>query len=297
MRNDEWRLESAVSRTFESNSTVLSYHRCNAWLVTSLVIVGFLTFTLVIMVVNQSPSVRSGSALLIMEQHAGDNSTNGGQAPLANPKEVSLPELAVTTLSKILESVVLAVDQITDQPISTGTGLTVIRGAGPSSGDLGVVCGVRPPHKRWMLEYRVADSATYAQLLSQFGIAIGVVPRTVHAIWKVADPGGEGRVIESSRQQENKRNASCFGHRHVSLRRWDTESAPRPGVDTEECLIVQFSPVRIVELLKQLATTFAANAGRSLDEIRTTVFELTGGESGFGVAVTDQRCQPAMTSR
>ncbi|HMP80134.1 MAG TPA: hypothetical protein PKD54_11830 [Pirellulaceae bacterium] len=270
---------------------VSKYDRWNAWLVTAILLSSFLTGVFALAVWQGRPTVKYFLSPLVIENPEVDARQTGVIDPLSDCIEPEVPFTDINRISEYLQSVVEAADREASQGDQEpgGFGLIGIQ-PGPAEREDPETRG-RP--RRWNIQYQVPDRQAYGELLSHFGLEIGVVHTKNNTIWRVADPGNQAAVTISSRQQENEPRSFYFAHTDKKTHRWDEQMVHRAGVSVEDCLLVQFISREFEEQLAQLEAEFTQAQGRSIDQVRMTVFGLSASHEGFSLTIVEQRYHAA----
>ena len=267
-------------------TTVSAYDIVNAFLVSSIIVIGILVtilfmIWLTMIMSNRNPPQRQ----ILIETSFGDEKPEGFEDDIFEPgveefPEVEVPQLAdaIEALTDAVSSVEAAIEARDGDAAEMGKGKGFgSREGGPGSGNFRGV----PEHKRWKIEYDTPDQQTYATQLSFFDIDIGVISKRSNDITRLADPGGSAQVIQTQRGTEGK--SLYFVHEKMQLRRWDEFMAKQNGIafDRNDQFTVQFYPEPTRGLLRQVEAQYLQEKGIQLIDVLKTKFKVVPEGSGF----------------
>jgi hypothetical protein len=275
-------------------TTVSSFDAVNAFLISSLVVVGTLVSILFLIWLTMLLNERNqNQTSFVPDASFGNEKPEGFADDVFEPGVEEFPEVETPQLADALEALTDAVSSVRasieardgDSALMGKGGGFGSREGGPGSGNLRGV----PEHKRWKIEYDTPNINEYAQQLSFFDIEIGVISNANNDVFRIRDVGNAAEVVSSSRQAENK--TLFFVHEKQRLRRWDESLARRNGVDIQEKFTVQFYPDSTRQLLRQVEGQYLQQQGRELAEVRRTRFKVVPDGNGFRFQVTSVEYQ------
>ena len=157
-------------------TSVSSYDMLSAFLVSAIMLVGFLAGLLfcvwLTMIIDFS--AKAPIALVQYEEPFGDEKPEGFEDDILEPGVEEFPEVEVPQLKDALEAVTDAVSSVKAAlEARDGDAAQMGRGAGLGSRDGGPGTGggdVIPEHKRWKIEYSAQNIAEYSSQLRNFNI-------------------------------------------------------------------------------------------------------------------------------
>lgn len=254
-----------------------SYDQINAFLISGLVLFGFLFSVLFLIWLTTIVdfSRRTEGPIVTAVDEPGNEKPKGEADDMDDPGVEEFPEVETPQLANALEAVTNAVSSVQGAlEKRSGTASQMGRGAGFGSRDGGPGRGGNgiPEYKRWIINFSSADVATYANQLSYFNIDIGVVANIKQDITRLADPGGAKRVIRSNREAEKKN--LYFIHKKQRFRIWDSGIAKQAGISTDEAITVQFYPEATRQKLRVSEANALRAAGKTLVEVKNTYFKV-----------------------
>ena len=143
----------------------------------------------------------------------------------------------------------------------------------------------RPPQippgggkSHWSFDVQADTLTAYRELLDELDIEIGVVARSGERIVRLAEfASGKLRIQESSRANENRRNAyRAFAEKSGGMRKvWDRRLVRESGIGMNDYLICQFYSERLLERLQVLEAEALAASGREREELSLTRFRIS----------------------
>jgi len=156
------------------------------------------------------------------------------------------------------------------------------RGRGPGGeGDADIV----PFGQRIEIRYNTASPEEYAKQLDFFGIELAALgggnPQVEYAR---AFSNGATQVRRDSGEKENR--VYLTWRPGSQLEDMDRQLLARGGIDTAGRVVVQFLPLEIEQLLKQLEHDYAK--GRPVEQVRKTVYQVKPVGRLFQFEVIDQ---------
>lgn len=205
----------------------------------------------------------------------------GSDEEIVEPGVQEFPEIATPQLAPALLAVTEAVSTV-KASTHKRTGKDSKTGFGIGLGHRDIIdktLDEAPAHKRWTIGFQSKDLTTYADQLSYFNIDIGVVHTTQNTIWRIKDPGGKIKVIQSNRHKENK--TLRFQQTKRRMRLWDQQLCKQADVDTDAAVLCQFYPDSTKALLAQVEAEAIAKGGRKLKEVKKTNFKIIPDGDGF----------------
>lgn len=274
---------------FRIETKVSSYDAVNAFLISSIVVVGTLVSILFMIwlttIWNQNTEKKT---IIILDPSFGNEKPEGFADDVHEPGVEEFPEVETPQLADALEALTDAVSSVRankeardgDSALMGKGGGFGSREGGPGNGNFKGV----PEHKRWKIEYNTPDINIYADQLSFFGIDIGVISNLSNDVVRLRDPGGAGQVITTTRESENK--SLFFIHEKVQLRRWDERLTRDRSIDLSEKFTVQFYAESTRVILRQVEAQHLANEDRVLADVRKTRFKIVESGSGFNFVVS-----------
>lgn len=279
-------MKTKTDNEIQVETTVSAYDVVNAFLVSSIVVIGTLVTVLFLiwltMLMNKRQVIKP---TVMIETSFGDEKPEGFEDDIYEPgveefPEVEVPQLAdaIEALTEAVSSVEAAIEARDGDAAEMGKGKGFgSREGGPGSGNFRGV----PEHKRWKIEYSSPDQQTYATQLSFFDIDIGVISKTNNDIVRLADPGNAPRAIQTDRNAEKK--AFYFVHEKLQLRRWDEFLVKQNGVpfNRSDHFTVQFYPETTRGLLRQIEAQYLAEKGIQLVDVLRTRFKVVPDGAGF----------------
>ena len=268
-------------------TTVSAYDIVNAFLISSIVVVGTLvTILFMIWLTMLMNNRKAPKPVVLIETTFGDEKPEGFEDDIFEPGVEEFPEVEVPQLADALESLTEAVSSV-EAAIEARDGDAAEMGKGKGFGSReggpgnGTSRGV-PEHKRWKIEYAAPDQQTYAMQLSFFDIDIGVISKTNNDIVRLTDPGNAPRAIQTARSAEGK--SLYFVHEKLQLRRWDEYFVKKNGVpfSKSDQFTVQFYPDATRSLLRQIEAQYLAEKGIQLSDVLKTRFKVIDeGDSSY----------------
>ncbi len=285
---------SEVTKKFVKVETkVSSYDVVNAFLVSSIVVVGTIVSILFMiwltMIWNQRPEPRT---IAVVDASFGNEKPEGFADDIFEPGVEEFPDVETPQLADALEAITDAVSSIqAHTEARDGDALEMGKGGGFGSreGGPGGSGGGVPEHLRWKIEYNTPDIDEYAQQLSFFNIDIGVVSNLSNEVVVLRDPGNAKQVVRSNREAENK--TLFFVHEKRQLRRWDERMARDKNIELEDRFTVQFYPEQTRAILRQVEDQYLQKEGRNLADVRRTRFKISQDGGGFAFKVTSVEYQ------
>ena len=267
-------------------TTVSAYDVVNAFLISSIVVIGTLVTILFMIWLNMIMSNRQVQQQnVLIETTIGDEKPEGFEDDLFEPGVEEFPEVDIPQLADAIEALTESVSSVEANleardgdaaEMGKGKGFGSREG-GPGTGNFRGV----PEHKRWKIEYDTPDQQSYASQLSFFNIDIGVISKTSNDIVRLADPGNSARRIQTQRSEERK--SLYFVHEKLQLRRWDEFIVKKNGIpfSKNDQFTVQFYPEATRGLLRQVEAQHLAQKGLQLTDVLRTVFKVVPANSGY----------------
>lgn len=266
-----------------------SYDAVNAFLISSILIVGTLVAVLFMIWLTMLMNDRNrDSTVFIPDPSFGNEKPEGFADDIFEPGVEEFPEVETPQLADAIEAISDAVSTVQANleardgdaaEMGKGRGFGSREG-GPGTGNFRGV----PEHERWKIEYDTANITEYASQLSFFNIDIGVISKTSNDLVRIADPGNSPQLIQSNRETENK--SLYFIHEKQRLRRWDESLARKNGVDLDNRFTVQFYPESTRAILRQVEGQYLAQEGKVLGQVRRTRFKVVEGANGYQFQIT-----------
>ncbi len=273
-----------------------SYDRLSALLVALVVVIGFLVFIMFMIWLTMVVDFRSRVQPPMMEHMAGnDNRPEGVADDWQEPGVEEFPEIEKPQLADALEAVTDAVSTVKAQlekidgnaPLmGRGPGLGDRRSKGPGTGNANII----PESKRWKIEYAAGTMIEYMTILDSFGVTMGAVSQLSNQIHYVDDLlSTSPRFIVGDRENEKR---LYFMNTRNRLRRWDTNKVVQSGIDSRNKLVVQFYEEPVRATLRQLEQAVYVREGRSLSEVKQTIFRVRPAGSGYEFYVENITYRP-----
>jgi hypothetical protein len=266
-----------------------AYDKLNASLISSIMLFGFLFSVLfLIWLTTVFDFSRRAAGPVVVANEPGDTKPKGVADDVLEPGVEEFPEVEVPQLANALEAVTDAVSSVrASLEKRSGDAAVMGRGAGYGSREGGSGTGGDgiPEHKRWIINYEAEDIDSYARQLSFFDIDIGVIHQTRNDIWRVHDVGGAASVIQTDREKEKL--TLRFSHKKERMKRWDEELSRRNGVDLSNTITNQFYPESTRQKIRIAEAAALQSAGRQLNQVRNTIFQVEPGGDGYVFTVVD----------
>lgn len=172
----------------------------------------------------------------------------------------------------------------------SGSGLGDSRMAGPGGeGDADAV----PEWERLEARFSSKTMEEYIRQLDYFGIELGALDRQSPRIdfaRNLSKAKPDSRT--STRDEENRAGRLYFIHEKSALMEWDRQLLERAGIKTKNRILAQFYPPELRQELLRLEA--AKMGGRSLAEVKKTVFAVRPKGSGMEFYVIDQTYRRAL---
>ncbi len=281
---------SSTRPTYHIETNVSSYDRLNGFLIAMIILVGFMVTVLFLLWFTSvfDFSKRVPVQLTYLEP-AGNEKPEGFEDDINEPGVEEFPEVETPQLKDALEAVTDAVSSVRANlekrdgdaaEMGKGSGYGSREG-GPGSGNGNVV----PEYKRWQIEYESSDIRVYARQLGYFEISIGCVNKTANDIILVDNLGASMQTKLTDRKAQDK--TLRFGHTKQRMLRWDEKLAKDAGVDTSERILTQFYPMKTRVLLRNAEQAYLQQAGKTLEDVRQTIFRVDAVGAGFEYNVQD----------
>lgn len=277
--------------TYVVETNVSGYDRLNGFLIAMIILVGFMVTVLFLLWFTSvfDFSKRVPVQLTNLEP-VGNEKPLGFEDDLYEPGVEEFPEVETPQLKDALEAVTQAVSSVSaslekrdgdaaEQGKGGGYGA---REGGPGNGTGNVL----PEYKRWQVEYENSDIRVYARQLGFFGISIGCVNKTANDIILVENLGDSPTTKLSDRTAQNE--TLRFGHTKKRMLRWDEKLAKDAGVgDISDRILTQFYPNKTRILLRNTEQAYLQSAGKTLEDVRQTIFKVEAVGAGFEYKVQD----------
>lgn len=272
---------------------VTTYDRTNGFMISAIMIAGFLVAVLFIIWCTRE----------IKEQRI-----TGGVYPLRTEfTEVSLdeenfdlrefPPTAAPKFKSDIESISDAVStvrageflksEVESQVDSLGA--REVGPVGSTDGEDGI--GKTPynrilaDHKRWSVIYRNSDLDNYVQILSFFNIEIGVVRLNDNQILRIKHNGDEPEVIQSDRSAEKKN--FYFQNAKSVARRWDQRIVRDLKINVTDSTTVHFYPEQTLAKLREVEATHVSLDEKEIADVLKTKFSVVSTNSGFEFQIAE----------
>ncbi|MCA9034460.1 MAG: hypothetical protein KDA91_04980 [Planctomycetaceae bacterium] len=139
--------------------------------------------------------------------------------------------------------------------------------------------------QRWSVRFPdLTDMDVYVQLLDDFGIELGAKTKSGDPVFISHLSSVNPKVRRTP--DSGEANRLCFSWSGDDRRQADLDLFEKFGLDVIGDTIVHFYPPELESQLAELELSFA---GRTPDEIRSTVFEVCPHGNGFVFRVVDQK--------
>ena len=138
---------------------------------------------------------------------------------------------------------------------------------------------------RWQVFFAAQDSREYADQLDYFGIEIGALDAESEKIVVLSSLGGATQSHDSDRQAQS--NRLYFVHRQSKMQRWESHFAKKAGVSFDNLITCQFFPKALQNEMARLELEAALEAGREIDDVIQTRFEIKSIPSGYKIIVSE----------
>ena len=268
-----------------------SYDRLNAFLIASILLVGFLFTVLFLIWLTSVVDFSRAIEGPIVEEigDPGDEKPKGEEDDVLEPGVEEFPEVEVPQLAASLEAVTDAVSSVraslekrsgSAQQMGRGRGMGS-RTGGPGGGGDGV-----PEYKRWKISYECPDINVYAQQLSFFNIDLGVIYETKQDVLRIKDPNGAKSIVRTDRETINETKQIYFIHEKQRMKQWDLQLCQQAGADLNNAFTVQFYPNATRQIIRGVESAALKEAGRELREVQNTMLKVVPDGGGFRFTVT-----------
>jgi len=273
----------------DSSMRVSRYDRASSALIISLVAVGS-SVALLFLVWLTRQILTSKEAVPVEYIEAlgeGDDAAGGSSDELMEPGMDEIAEIepeldeTLSAVTDAISSKAAALDALFGDSLSAAGA----KGDGREARTGGEGAIVIPRWQRWQIDFESADLPTYAKQLDGFGIelaACGGGSESIEYATHLRKPAPDKRTGAATDEDR-----LYMTWRHGGLRRADIALLARAGVQTAGKLVVQFYPPAVEQ---QLAAAEMQKAGsRTIEEIRKTVFGITGGGGNYSFYVKEQQ--------
>ena len=195
----------------------------------------------------------------------------------AEPGSDEFPNLAACQLatSQFAADISAVTEAISNVSTTASHGLN----QGDGSRKAGSPPPLKPEHQRWIIHYNADDIDQYAGQLSELGIDIGVIHTTSNQIWRIHDAGKTPSVIQSDRKREN--TTLRFTHKDATMQQWDKTFVRRENIDLKDTIVCQFYSEEAKAQLRKAESAAVLEAGKSIDDVRKTVFKIAKADDKF----------------
>lgn len=268
---------------------VSTYDRLNALLVSLLLLVGLFTTMLFMIWLTGKYRARPVAAEInFLIGEPGEEKPEGVADDINEPGVEEFPEVDVPQLADSLLAVTNSISSIMARNEQRdGSAEAMGRGKGLGSRDGGGGGGSGIP--AWNVELEAKDRNAYRKQLSFFKIEVGAVHKMNNRVFRLSDPAGASRLVESSRAGEKAKRTHLWGHRNKRLLDWDKDILRQAGLQSVDDFIVgQFYPQEMINQLRGLEVDYAKRAGREASEIRETTFKVVTAGNGYQFEVRNQ---------
>lgn len=281
------------ARRLAAETQVSLFDRISSLLVALLILVGFFVLILfLIWLTNRALYRERAVPVTLIEELAGRGDHALGTArDLEEPGVEELPDVVEPQLSETLEAVT---DAVSSQAATlealegnaeftgTGRGQGDSRMAGPGGeGSADIV----PRWERWEVHFSTTSRDEYARQLDFFGIELGAVgggtPNVDYAT-------GLSKPTPSRRSAPGDQEKRLYMTWNSGvLQEMDRQLLEQAGITTRGRIIMQFYPPEQEQKLAELENAKAG--GRSVKEIRKTMFGVRAAGTGYEFYVIDQQ--------
>jgi len=281
----------SVRRTPKIETSVSRYDQLNGALISLIILIGFLVAVMFLIWFTSvfDFSKRTAVELTAYLEPYGNEKPEGFEDDVLEPGVEEFPEVETPQLMDALEAVTDAVSSIrANLEKRDGDAAEMGKGAGYGSREGGPGTGnanVVPEHKRWQIEYESKDIKVYARQLDFFQIVLGAVHLSANDIVLISNVSGTAQIKMSDRKAQNK--TLRFGHIKRKMLRWDESYVKKAGVDITNRQLTQFYPTKTRVLLRNVEQAYLSKLGKTLEDVRRTVFKVEPVGAGFEYKVTD----------
>jgi hypothetical protein len=275
------------------NLKVSRYDRAAGLMVAMILMVGafvlmlfMVWLTMVLVFAKASPPVT------LVEEPAGRGDHAKGYArDLEEPGLEELEELETPQLEATLEAVTDAVTSVsasldalsTDATVSgKGSGLGDSRESGPGGNGEDII----PRWERWQIRYASDNIAKYGQQLDFFGIELGAAGGGKDQV-DYARNFSKGAPVKRSGSGEAEKRLYMTWTSGV-LMQMDRQLLTRAGIPVQRRVTMQFYPKDTENALALLELAHAEPQGKTVKNIRKTIFGVRGTGGKFEFYVMDQ---------
>ena len=200
-----------------------------------------------------------------------------------------LPELEASGLVESLQAVVQASSE------ASSIQAWIQHGKGPGYGVSKLPgTGVKPigaskPRMHWEVNLTTVDLDSYSRMLRTLGIHVCAVHEVENEVLRLVDPGStEEKFAHSDKESERGKGTLLFAHRLPELKEWDLKLLRRAGLNTRKYVVGQIYPDKLIETLRDLELKHCEEAGRKLEDIRSTTFGLIESGDDFEFQIVSQ---------
>ena len=275
----------------QSIARVSSYDRTNGFVVSAIMIVGFLVGVLFIiwwtqefrLTFTQSEPMKPGKFVNVsLDEVALDLSEFPPAAAPQFKTDIALVQNAVSTI-KASELVKSDFKSDFDSEGTRRVGPIGI-GGGPRGDDPEPTL---PEHRRWRVMYKQVDYETYLRTLDYFQIEIGIVHLNKNRIVRVGQVNSDVVVCESDRAAESE--SVYFQNEKSIARRWDRKIARDQGVDLSNTATVHFYSDAALDAMRSAEAQRIQLDGKKIGDVKAVEFviESEGAEFVFQVATIE----------
>jgi len=271
---------------------VTTYDRMSAFLVASVLCVGFLFSVLFVIWITHAIVFRPHQPK-VFGVGGIEKGTQGLEDSMDQPSPEELTDIVEPEFINTLSSVHLAV-ALTHAPThGTGTGL-----GRPGIGGEDMRQYVPPPTpivpdnvlQRWLVHFSLVGEEAYAKQLDFFEIELGAIERKLPIVKYARNLSLPHPVIREGQRTAESRN--YFVHASGGqLTQMSQALLNRAGIKTENCYLAQFFSTGLCEQL--LAVEEVGLKSRSLDDVRKTVFAIRHKGDGYEIYVERYEFYPS----
>lgn len=267
---------------------VSSYDRLNAFLTSSLMMVGAFVLMLFMLWLSSRPRSEPPPSDVVFEiGEPGEDKPEGVADDVLEPGVEEFPEVETPQLADSLLAVTSAVSTIqarNEQRDGSAEQMGKGRGLGSRDGGGGGGSGV----PGWEVNLEARDKGSYAKQLSYFKFEISAVHKVSTDVYRMADPAGTKQVTRTNRAEEKRRKSVFWGQKNRLLQEWDKDLIRSQVPNLDDYVVGQIFPQEVINRLRSLEIAYAEEKGRTVEEVRTTSFRIIQAGSGFEFQVSGQ---------
>ena len=270
---------------YEADLSVSAHDRVSSFIVAMLYLVGFIVFLLFLLwLTSRATTATAPIAVEYLDELVGGEQSIGSGRDFQEPGVEDVQDLATPDARELLTAVTdvassaEASSDASAGDVSQGQGAGDRRKAG-AGGNVSV-----PRWLRWEVRFTATSLTEYAQQLQSFNIELA------------AAGGGREQVdyatgLTSAKPSTRSASGSdeqrlYMSYRQGQLQEFDRQLLRKAGIPTEGRTLLQFYPPAVEN--KLAALELQAAKGRSLRDVRKTVFAVKKAGRGYSFEVIEQ---------